>query len=148
MSTTRRSIIGSLLLGALLAGALPVQAQDAPRVAPEGLVNHWILLNTKVDADIPNSGHNLDKPVCAAIKYTVGSDGVPLNVEVAKVVPQSDLGTVGEGIVKRFRYGPSLSNQHAIPVDTYYVISFNLPTDPAQAKQITDACRLPGYAAS
>jgi hypothetical protein len=148
MNTTHRSIIGSLLLGALLAGATPVLAQEARKVAPEGLVNYWVLLNTKVDADIPNSGHNLDKPVCAAVTYTIGSDGIPLDVQVAKVVPQSDLGAVGKGIVSRFHYGPSLSNQHATPVATYYVISFNLPADPAQAKQITDACKLSDYAAS
>ena len=37
------------------------------------------------------------------------------------------------------------TNKDSTPVSTYYVVSFNLPADPAQAKQITDACKLPGY---
>jgi hypothetical protein len=46
--------------------------------------------------DAPNSGLNLDKPGCAAVTYTVGSDGVPMNVQVAKVVPNSDLGPAAQ----------------------------------------------------
>lgn len=133
------------LLGLALVCSVPAMAQPERKIAPESLNSYWILLNTKVDADVPNSGRNLDKPVCSAVTYTIGSDGSTMNVEVAKVVPDSDLGAVGKSVVSRFHYGPSLTNKDSAPVSTYYVVSFNLPADPAQAKRITDACKLPGY---
>jgi hypothetical protein len=145
MHRKNRLVTHGLLLGLALACAAPVMAQSARKVGPESLNTYWILLNTKVDADVPNSGRNLDKPVCAAVTYSIGSDGATMNVEVAKVVPDSDLGAVGKSVVSRFHYGPSLTNKDSAPVSTYYVVSFNLPTDPAQARQITDACKLPGY---
>lgn len=144
MHCKNRLALRGLLLGLALACAMPAMAQSR-KIAPESLENYWILLNTKVDADVPNSGRNLDKPVCAAVTYTIGSDGSTMNVEVAKVVPDSDLGPVGKSVVSRFHYGPSLTNGQGAPVSTYYVVSFNLPSDPAQAKQVTDACKLPGY---
>lgn len=145
MQNKNRLAAHGLLLGLALVCSAPAMAQSAHKVGPESLNSYWILLNTKVDADVPNSGRNLDKPVCAAVTYTIGSDGNTVNVEVAKVVPDSDLGSVGKSVVSRFHYGPSLTNKDSAPVSTYYVVSFNLPADPAQAKQITDACKLPGY---
>lgn len=145
MHKKNRLAARGLLLGLALVCAAPVMAQAEHKVAPESLNSYWILLNTKVDADVPNSGRNLDKPVCAAVTYSIGSDGATMNVEVAKVVPDSDLGAVGKSVVTRFHYGPSLTNKDSTPVSTYYVVSFNLPADPAQAKRITDACKLPGY---
>lgn len=145
MHKKNRLAARGLLLGLALAFTIPAMAQDTHKISPESLNSYWILLNTKVDADVPNSGRNLDKAVCAAVTYTIGSDGSTMNVEVAKVVPDSDLGAVGKSVVSRFHYGPSLTNKASTPVSTYYVVSFNLPADPAQAKQISDACKLPGY---
>ena len=83
----------------------PVLAQIT-RIDPQNLYRYWILLNTKVEMNAPNSGLNLDKPGCVAVTYTVGSDGVPLDVQVAKVVPESDLGSMASSAVANFRYGP------------------------------------------
>jgi len=133
---------------ALAVGAVgsPAMAQSQARmVGPDRIQSYWIMLNTKVDADIPNSGSNMDKPGCVAVTYMIGSDGVPQNVNVVKVVPQSDLGAVAKSVAGNFRYGPALKNGTHEPVNTYFIVPFNLPADAAQRQSIIDACKLPGY---
>lgn len=146
MTRLFRLLRQGLSLALALAVAAPALAQSR-RIDPQNLYRYWILLNTQVQMNAPNSGLNLDKPGCAAVTYTVGSDGVPMNVRVAKVVPKSDLGSVASSAVSNFRYGPSLSNHLGEPVATYYVVPFNAPADKAQRQQLLDACRLPGYPA-
>lgn len=124
----------------------PAMAQSQARmVGPEHIQSYWLMLNTKVDADIPNSGRNMDKPGCVAVSFMIGTDGVPQNVTVRKVVPQSDLDAVGKSVVSNLRYGPSLKNSTHEPVNTYYIVPFNLPADAAQKQSIIDACKLPGF---
>ncbi|HUB91035.1 MAG TPA: energy transducer TonB [Dyella sp.] len=135
----------SLLVAALLAAGMPAVAQEARRVAPEQLPNDWLLLNRDVSVDVPNSGVNIYKPSCIAVTYLIGTDGVPMNVRVAKMVPPSDLGKAAVSAVSHFRYGPSLTNKNHMPVDTYYVVPFNSPDDPAQRAQLMAPCKLPGY---
>jgi len=136
-----RGVLFALALGA----AAPVLAQTI-RIDQQNLYRYWILLNTKVQMDAPNSGLNLDKPGCVAVTYTVGSDGVPMDVQVAKVEPKSDLGPMARSAVANFRYGPSLSNNIHQPVSTYYIVVFNGPKDPAARDQLMAPCKLPGYA--
>ena len=144
MRTTTRSA-SSLLVAALLAGGAPAMAQEVHRLAPEQLSSEWVLLNRDVSVDVPNSGVNIYKPGCVAVTYTIGSDGVPMNVQVAKMAPQSDLGKAAVSAVSNFRYGPSLGNKNHMPVATYYVVPFNAPDDPAQRAQLMAPCKLPGY---
>ncbi len=146
MKTVFRPLRQALLLALTLGFVAPVLAQPH-KVDQQNLYRYWILLNTKVQMDVPNSGLNLDKPGCAAVTYTVGSDGVPLDVQVVKVVPKSDLGTVARSAVSHFRYGPSLNNKIGQPVATYYIVPFNAPNDPTARQQLMDACKLPGYGA-
>jgi len=143
MRTTR--FVPALLVAALLAAGLPAMAQEARRVAPEQLSNDWILLNRDVSVDVPNSGVNIYKPSCIAVTYLIGTDGVPMNVRVAKMVPPSDLGKAAVSAVSNFRYGPSLTNKNHTPVDTYYIVPFNSSDDPAQRAQLMAPCKLPGY---
>lgn len=135
----------TLLVAALLAAGMPAIAQEARRVAPEQLPNDWLLLNRDVSVDVPNSGVNIYKPSCIAVTYLIGTDGVPMNVRVAKMVPASDLGKAAVSAVSHFRYGPSLTNKNHTPVDTYYIVPFNSPDDPAQRAQLMAPCKLPGY---
>lgn len=144
MKSVLRPLRQGLLLTISLAFVAPVLAQTR-KVDQQDLYRSWILLNTKVQMDAPNSGLNLDKPGCAAVTYTIGSDGVPMNVQVVKVVPKSDLGPVARSAVSNFRYGPSLGNRIGEPVATYYIVPFNAPKDPAQRQSLIDACKLPGY---
>lgn len=148
MNTMLRSLSLAAATALALAAAMPAQAQSqARRVGPEQLSSYWILLNYgSVQADVPNSGQNLTKPGCVAITYEIGTDGKPQQAAIGKVVPKSDLGSAALSVVKRFEYGPSLNNgSKKEPVSTYYVVGFNLPEDKAEAKKVTDACRLPGY---
>lgn len=146
MKNTSRSLRPVWLL-ALAAGlVVPALAQaQARKIDPQDLYRYWILINTQVQMDLPNTGLNLDKPTCAAVTYTVGSNGVPMNVQVAKVVPKSDLGPAARSAVANFRYGPSLTNRIGEPMATYYIVPFNAPKDPAMRQQMIDACKLPGY---
>jgi hypothetical protein len=144
MKTMFRPFRQTLLLALALGFVAPVLAQSRKVDQPD-LYRYWILLNTKVQMDAPNSGLNLDKPGCAAVTYTIGSNGVPMDVQVVKIVPKSDLGPVARSAVSNFRYGPSLGNRVGEPVATYYIVPFNSPQDPAQRQQLIDACKLPGY---
>lgn len=144
MKTIIRPLRQALLLALTLGFVAPVLAQSQ-KIDQQRLYHYWILLNTSVQADAPNSGMNLDKPGCAAVTYTIGSDGVPMNVQVVKVEPKSDLGSVALSAVSNFRYGPSLNNKIHQPVSTYYVVQFNSPEDAAQKQKLVDACKLPGY---
>lgn len=144
MSSLARPLRQTAVAALLLACVAPAFAQSR-KVTQEDLHHYWILLNTSVQMDAPNSGLNLDKPGCVAVTYTIGSDGVPMQVQVAKVVPRSDLGTVARSAVSNFRYGPSLTNRNSTPVSTYYVVPFNAPADKAGQQALTEACKLPGY---
>lgn len=146
MKTLFPSVCRGALVALAFAVVTPVLAQ-AVRVDQQNLYRYWILLNTKVQMDAPNSGLNLDKPGCVAVTYTVGSDGVPLDVQVAKVEPKSDLGPMARSAVANFRYGPSLGNNIHQPVATYYIVVFNGPKDEAARDQLMAPCKLPGYPA-
>jgi hypothetical protein len=135
-----------LLFAVTLAASLSVMAQEPRRVAPEQLPYTWVVTNSDVSVDVPNSGVNIYKPGCVAVTYNIGSDGVPYNVKVAKVVPASDLGSAAVSAVSHFRYGPSKINKQGEPVSTYYVVPFNSPDDPKQQAAIMAPCKLPGYA--
>jgi hypothetical protein len=139
----------SLLVAAVLAAGMPAIAQETRRVAPEQLSNNWVLINNPsegIQVDVPNSGVNIYKPGCVAVTYTIGSDGVPMNLQVAKMSPPSDLGKAAISAVSKFRYGPSLTNKHEDPVSTYYIVPFNSPDDKAQQAALMAPCKLPGYA--
>lgn len=134
-------------LAILLTAACGSAMAQVRVVAPDRLPSYWTLTNTSVDADVPNTGRNLNQPGCTAVTYTIGSDGVTSNVKVAKVEPFSDLGPAAASAVKNFRYAPSGVNRSAEPVNTYYVVQFNMPPDPAERARLTAACKLPGYEA-
>ena len=144
MHSTKRSLYLAALVVMGAAFSLPVFAQ-ARQVDEANLYRYWILLNTSVTLDAPNSGLNLEKPGCATVTYVVGSDGVPRDVEVARLIPKSDLGPLAKQAVSKFRYGPSLSNRAGQPVSTFYVVPFNAPEDPAQRAALLKPCQLTGY---
>jgi outer membrane biosynthesis protein TonB len=137
--TVRRLALVALHVG------LPAVAQTQQRVEPQHLYDYWILLNHSVDIDVPNSARGVNKPGCAAVSYMIGSDGVPRNLKVEKVVPQGDFGQIALSAVSNFRYGPSLSNKNHDPVATYYVVPFNAPSDPAGQQKVMAPCRRAGY---
>lgn len=137
--------IRPLLVGLLAcAFASPLMAQER-RVGPDQIRSYWILLNQKVDVNVPYSGKNLNKPGCVAVTFTIGSSGKTHDVKVARVVPESDLGKVAMSAVNNFHYGPSLTNRDGNPVATYYIVPFNSPSDKAAQAKVMAPCRLAGY---
>lgn len=139
--------LSRILLPALLTlFVVPVLAQaNMRKLDPQNLYRYWLLLNTQIQLEAPGSGLNLDKPGCAAVTYTVGSDGVPRQVQLVKLVPKSDLGPMAISAVSNFRYGPALTNRNAEPISTYYIVPFNAPDDKAAREQMVEPCKLPGY---
>ena len=148
MKALTRLVRTSLFFALVVACVAPAMAQSHLRkLGPQNLYRYWILLNTSVKMDAPNAGLNLDKPGCVAVTYEVGSNGKPLDVQVAKMVPKSDLGAMAVSAVRDFRYGPSLTNRDGEPISTYYIVPFNAPPDKAQRQTLMDRCKLPGYGA-
>jgi len=136
-----------LALAALLVSAVSAAAisPNIRVVQPADLSNYWVMTNTSLDVDVPNSGVNLSKPTCAAVTYLIGSDGVTRDIVVRKTIPAGDLKSVAASAVKDMHYVPGASNVGREPVFTYIIIPFNLPADPAARKRITDACTLADF---
>lgn len=139
------SLVRQALVLALAVGCVAPLFAQSRKINEANLYRYWILLNRSVTLEAPNSGHNLMTPGCATVTYMVGSDGIPRDVKLVKLVPQSDLGSIATNAVKQFRYGPSLTNGTREPVSTYYVVPFNSPDDPAARKKLMEPCQLPGY---
>ena len=114
-------------------------------VQPDRLNDYWVMTNTSLNVDVPNSGVNLSKPTCSAVTYMIGSDGVTRDIVVRETIPAGDLKTVAASAVKDMHYTPGANNAARSPVFTYIVIPFNLPADPAARKKITDACVLEDF---
>ncbi|HEX5961190.1 MAG TPA: energy transducer TonB [Rhodanobacteraceae bacterium] len=114
-------------------------------VMPGQLASYWVMTNSSLTVDVPNSGVNLEKPTCSAVTYMIGSDGVTRDIMVVKTIPAGDLATVAASAVKDMQYTPGADNAAREPVFTYLVVPFNLPADPATRKRITDACILKDF---
>lgn len=140
----RRSSLAIALLTTSAAGFAAV-GPNVRAVQPDQRDNYWVMTNTSLNVDVPNSGVNLSQPSCAAVTYMIGSDGVTRDIVVRKTIPAGDLKTVAASAVKDMRYVPGKDNVGREPVFTYIVIPFNLPADPATRKRITDACTLADF---
>jgi hypothetical protein len=137
--------VDSLLCAFVAANAFAAVGSNIQAVQPEHLDDYWVMTNTSLNVDVPNSGVNLEKPTCSAVTYMIGSDGVTRDIVVRKTIPAGDLKTVAASAVKDMHYVPGANNAARSPVFTYIVIPFNLPSDPATRKKITDACVLKDF---
>ena len=138
-----------LIVSGLLAGAASLAAAEKPQtIPPEHLGNYWLLADTG-NANIPNSGNNLNAPSCAAVSYVVEKDGSTSQVKVEKIVPEGDLRKVAASVVTAMRFAPAKQNLGKTPVATYVVIPFNLPdaNSPggAERARMLAQCKLDGY---
>ncbi len=141
----QRQILSSLLVLVMSGLAAPVMAQ-VQVVAPDQVPAYWHMTKSEVEGEVPNSGRNLDKPGCAAVSYMIGADGIPRGATARKVVPaNSDFGKIAVSLVRNFRYAASDSNPSDVPINTYYIVRFNMPRDPARKAALLARCRLPGY---
>jgi hypothetical protein len=140
----RRSILAAALLAAS-ATTFAAVGRNVPAVQPDHINDYWVMTNTSLDVDVPNSGVNLEKATCSAVTYLIGSDGVTRDIVVVKTIPAGDLATVAKSAVKDMHYAPGAKNAERQPVFTYIIIPFNLPDDPTARKRITDACVLKDF---
>src|SRR5574337_411179 len=130
-----------------------IAAENVKKVPPEILARYWLLESgTAQQANVPWRGKNLDAPTCAAVAYTIGNAGRTRDVKVEKIVPDGDLAKVAVDVVARMRFAAAASNASRLPVRTYVVMPFNLPSadsinaaDRARRKQALAACKLSGY---
>ena len=135
------SLVCVLVAGSAFAAVGP----NIKVVQPGQLNSYWVMTNTSLNVDVPNSGVNLEKPTCAAVTYMVGSDGVTRDIVVRKTIPAGDLKTVAASAVKDMHYAPGDKTAVHEPGFTYLIVPFNLPADPAARKRITDACVLKDF---
>lgn len=136
----------AILVCVLVAGnAVATVGPNIKAIQPDHLGDYWVMTNTSLDVDVPNSGVNLSKPTCSAVTYMIGSDGATRDIVVRKTIPAGDLKTVAASAVKDMHYTPGANNAAREPVFTYIIIPFNLPADPAARKKITDACVLKDF---
>lgn len=139
-----RSILAATLL-AIIATSSAAVGPNVRAVQPDQLTNYWVMTNTSLNVDVPNSGVNLSKPTCSAVTYMIGSDGATHDIVVRETIPAGDLKSVAASAVKDMHYVPGANNAAREPVFTYIIIPFNLPKDPAERKKITDACTLKDF---
>jgi hypothetical protein len=137
--------IAALALALTATAASAAVGPNVRVVQPDHLDDYWVMTNTSLNVDVPNSGVNLSKPTCSAVTYMIGSDGVTRDIVVRRTIPAGDLATVAASAVKDMHYVPGRNNAGREPVFTYIVIPFNLPDDPVARKKITDACVLKDF---
>lgn len=122
-------------------------------VMPENLSKHWVLSDRSITADVPNTGHGLNDPTCAAVSYVIEKNGTTSQVKLQRIVPEGDLGKVAMSVATHLHYKPSDQNVERNPVFTYLIVPFNLPEATAliagdkarvdtEREQIVAACRL------
>lgn len=141
-----RTSIAMLMWLAAAPLAFAAVGPNIQAVQPSQLPNYWVLANyTTLTADVMNSGVNLEAPTCSAVTYMIGSDGVTRDVVVRKTIPAGDLKFTAASVVQNMRYTAGPDNASRSPVFTYLIVPFNLPTDPAARKRITDACILKDF---
>ena len=141
----------SMIILLLLAAGCASAAEKPQAIPPERLANYW-LLAAPPEANMPNSGYNLNAPTCAAVSYVVEKDGSTSHVKVEKIVPEGDLRKVAVNVVGAMHFAPAKQNAGKTPVATYVVMPFNLPdansTNPAERSvraRILAACRLDNF---
>ena len=145
MKRTHAATVTAFGILAICMSAHAAVGPNVQAVQPDHLNDYWVMTNTSLNVDVPNSGVNLSKPTCSAVTYMIGSDGVTHDIVVRKTIPAGDLKTVAASAVKDMHYVPGANNAARSPVFTYIVIPFNLPADPAARKKITDACVLKDF---
>jgi len=136
---------------ALLATSAADAAEKTQSIPPERLANYWLLAEAP-EANMPNSGYNLNAPSCAAVSYVVEKDGSTSHVKLEKVMPEGDLGKVAVNVVSAMRFATARLNQGKTPVSTYVVIPFNLPdanspnaAERSERARVLAACRLDNF---
>jgi outer membrane biosynthesis protein TonB len=125
-----RRIVALLLLAS---GSIAFAQSDAPPrvVVPDKLAGSWVLINSSVEADVPNIAKNISSPGCAAVSFVIEKDGSTSTIKVQHIVPQGDLAKIAESMAKNMRFEPTVSNAGRDRVFSWLIFPYNLPQDAA-----------------
>jgi len=119
------------------------QSDAPPRVVvPDKLAGSWVLINSSVEADVPNIAKNISMPGCAAVSFVVEKDGSTSAIKVQRVVPQGDLAKIAESMAKNMRFEPSVSNAGRDRVFSWLIFPFNLPQEAAARTAVMQPCQI------
>jgi outer membrane biosynthesis protein TonB len=132
------------IFAALLFSTTAFAQSDAPPrvVVPDKLAGSWVLINSSVEADVPNIAKNISSPGCAAVSFVVEKDGSTSTIKVQRVVPQGDLAKIAESMAKNMRFEPTLSNAGKDRVFSWLIFPFNLPQDTAARTAVMQQCQI------
>jgi len=133
-----------IVLLAMTASTTVFAQSDAPPrvVVPDKLAGSWVLINSSVEADVPNIAKNISMPGCAAVSFVVEKDGSTSAIKVQRVVPQGDLAKIAESMAKNMRFEPSVSNAGRDRVFSWLIFPFNLPQDAAARTAVMQQCQI------
>ena len=133
-----------IVLLAMTASTTVFAQSDAPPrvVVPDKLAGSWVLINSSVEADVPNIAKNISMPGCAAVSFVVEKDGSTSAIKVQRVVPQGDLAKIAESMAKNMRFEPSVSNAGRDRVFSWLIFPFNLPQEAAARTAVMQQCQI------
>jgi outer membrane biosynthesis protein TonB len=136
-----RQIVASFVLGC--SSIAFAQSAAPPRVVvPDKLAGSWVLINSSVEADVPNIAKNISMPGCAAVSFVVESDGSTSTIKVQRVVPPGDLAKIAQSMAKNMRFEPTVSNAGRSRVFSWLIFPFNLPQDAAGRTAVMQQCQI------
>lgn len=119
------------------------QSDAPPRVVvPDKLAGSWVLVNSSVEADVPNIAKNISSPGCAAVSFVVEKDGSTSTIKVQRVVPQGDLAKIAQSMAKNMRFEPTVSNAGRDRVFSWLIFPFNLPQEAAARTAVMQQCQI------
>lgn len=132
----------AVLAFGLIAGAR-AQSVDAPKVVvPDKLADYWVLINSSVEADVPNIAKNIHAPGCAAVSFVVDKNGSTSQIKVQRVVPAGDLGRIAESMARHMRFEPSVANSGRSRVFSWLIFPFNSPADATARSDMMKPCAI------
>jgi len=133
-----------IVLLAMTASTTVFAQSDAPPrvVVPDKLAGSWVLINSSVEADVPNIAKNISMPGCAAVSFVVEKDGSTSAIKVQRVVPQGDLAKIAESMAKNMRFEPTVSNAGRDRVFSWLIFPFNLPQEAAARTAVMQQCQI------
>jgi outer membrane biosynthesis protein TonB len=124
-------------------GTAVAQSDAPPRVVvPDKLSGSWVLINSSVEADVPNIAKNISSPGCAAVSFVVEKDGSTSTIKVQRVVPKGDLAKIAESMARNIRFEPTVSNAGRDRVFSWLIFPFNLPQDTAARTAVMQQCQI------
>lgn len=139
----RRSI-ALLALAVCATSVAQTMDQAPPRAVPsEKLDKYWVMVNSSLEADVPNYGRNIQVPGCATVSFVVEPDGRTSTIKVQRVVPEGDLGRVAKSVATGLRFEATAFNAGKQRVFSWLIFPFNLPSEKAAASAVMQQCYMP-----